>query len=221
MEIREAIMTRKSIRGFKDTPVSKETIADILNTASRSVSALNSQPWRCIVLAGDIKDKIGEANVQAFLSGAEEDVKDPVMQGEGRKRMIGVAKQLFAAMDIQREDKEKRLWWSQRGFRFFDAPAVVLICIDKEFDSEFHRLDIGAFMQNFTLAAMDYGLGTCVELQAVTYLGGVREYLDVDPDAEFVVGIALGYPDDDFPANHVVSERADMAGLTEWYGFED
>lgn len=221
MDIKEAIMNRKSIRGFKDTPVSKETIEQVLTTASRAVSALNSQPWRCIVLAGDVKNKIGEANAEAFLKDAEEDVKDPVMQGEGRQRMIGVAKQLFAAMDIQREDKEKRLWWTQRGFRFFDAPAVVLICIDKEFDKEFHRLDIGAFMQNFTLAAMAEGLGTCVELQAVTYLGGIRRYIDVDPDTEFVVGIALGYPDEDFPANQVVSEREDMSNLTQWYGFND
>ena len=221
MELRDAILNRKSIRGFKDTPVSKETLAEVLNLAARAISALNGQPWKFVVLTGDVKDKIGQMNVEDFMNEAEEDIKDPEIIGEGRRRRIGIAKQLFTAMEIPRGDDEKRMWWTQRGFRFFDAPAVVLIAIDKEFDKTFHRLDIGAFMQNFTLAAMEYGLGTCVELQALNYQRGLKEYLGLDMEDEFVIGIAVGYPDEDFPANSVVTERDDIDSLTQWFGFKE
>ena len=35
-----------------------------------------------------------------------------------------------------------------------------------------------------------------------------------------ICGIAIGYPDDDFPANGVVSQREDVDQMTVWYGFD-
>lgn len=221
MELKDAILSRKSIRGFKDEPVSKETLEEVLKLATRAVSALNSQPWEFIVLTGDVMKKIAAENIDCFLSGAEEDIEDPVMADEKRQRMIGVAKQLFSAMEIAREDKEKRLWWTQRGFRFFDAPAAILICVDENCDEVFHRFDVGAVTQNITLAAMEYGLGTCVELQAVNYQRGIKKYLDIPEGKKFIIGVAIGYPDWDFPANNVISEREDIANNTRWFGFEE
>ena len=221
MELKDAIRERRSIRGFKDEPVSKETLEEVLKLATRAVSALNSQPWEFIVLTGDVMKKIAAENIDCFLSGAEEDIEDPVMADEKRQRMIGVAKQLFAAMEIAREDKEKRLWWTQRGFRFFDAPAAILICVDENCDEVFHRFDVGAVTQNITLAAMEYGLGTCVELQAVNYQRGIKKYLDIPEGKKFIIGVAIGYPDWDFPANNVISEREDIANNTRWFGFEE
>lgn len=42
MELKQAILTRRSVRGFLDRPVSKEIIEDILRTATRAVSANNT-----------------------------------------------------------------------------------------------------------------------------------------------------------------------------------
>ena len=130
MEIREAILGRKSIRGFKDKAVPREIIEDILQTAIRAVSANNTQPWEFAVITGDVLKKIGEENVRAFVAGEAEDYEDTEFAGVYRQRLVGVAKQLFAAMDIAREDKEKRFWWMQRGFRFFDAPCAVIMYMD-------------------------------------------------------------------------------------------
>ena len=52
-------------------------------------------------------------------------------KGVYKHRQITLAKQLFKAMDIPRENKEKRAWWLERGFRFFDAPAAIIIATDK------------------------------------------------------------------------------------------
>lgn len=220
MELREAIQNRKSIRGFKDEPVSKETLKEVLALASRAVSALNSQPWKFAVLTGDIKEKIGEENVACYVNDEPEDVTDPQLDGIYRRRRIDIAKQLFSVMEIAREDVEKREWWTKRGFRFFDAPAAILIYMDEDLDVADNIFNIGCVTQNICLAAMEYGLGTCVELQAVNYLKGVHKYLDIPEEKNFVIGIAIGYPDDEFPANSVVTAREDINDITSWYGFD-
>lgn len=219
MELKKAILERKSIRGFKDTPVPKEVIEDILKTGMRAVSANNTQPWEFAVITGDILKKIGEENVQAFVSGEDEDKTDTEFDGVYRKRLVGVAKQLFAAMDIAREDKEKRFRWMQRGFRFFDAPVAIILYMDESLDEAECRFDMGCVAQNICLAAMEHGIGTCIENQAIMYQKALRKYLDIPENKRFVTGIALGYPDPEFAANDVISEREDMENITKWYGF--
>ncbi|MCK4331671.1 MAG: nitroreductase family protein, partial [Dehalococcoidia bacterium] len=52
MDLVEAIKSRKSVRGYKPTPVPKEILTEILDIAIRSPSGLNSQPWEFTVLGG-------------------------------------------------------------------------------------------------------------------------------------------------------------------------
>lgn len=219
MELQKAINERRSVRGYKQEPVSKETLEKVLKLATRAVSAENTQPWEIAVITGEVKKKIAEMNVAAYLSDEETDYEEATFDGVYRRRKIGVAKQLFGAMEIAREDKEKRRWWTARGFGFFDAPAVIIIYTDDRL-SEFCKLDIGCLTQNICLAAMEYGLETCVEIQAVMYLKGLREYIGIPADKKPVIGIAIGYPDEDFPANGVKSERAELDEVVSWYGFE-
>ena len=68
---------------------------------------------------------------------------------------------------------------------------------------------------------MEYGLETCVEIQAVMYQKGLRKYTDIPQNKKFVIGIAIGYPDENFPANSVKSDRAELDEITSWYGFEE
>lgn len=219
MELRKALLERKSIRGFKDTPIPKEIIEDIIKTGMRAVSANNTQPWEFAVVTGDVLKKIGEDNVEAFVGDAEPDCDDYEYGGVYRQRLVAIAKQLFAAMDIAREDKEKRFRWMQRGFRFFDAPAVIIMYMDKSLDETVCRFDMGCVAQYICLAAMEHGIGTCVEDQAIMYQKALREHLDIPENKRFVTGIALGYPDPDFPANRIASEREEMENITKWYGF--
>ena len=135
----------------------------------------------------------------------------------GQMNVIG--RELFAAMGIERGDRERRGWWSARGFRFFDAPALILVCTDPGLDQGEVRFDLGCVTQNICLAALEFGLGTCVEEQAVTYWRGLSERLGLPASQKPVYGIAIGYPDWDFPANQVVSQREAVDDLTRWYGF--
>ena len=122
-------------------------------------------------------------------------------------------------MDIQREDKEKRDWWMERGFRFFDAPVAIILYVDASMDNALTRFDVGAVTQLITIAAMDHGLGTCVEYQAIMYQKSLRKHLGIGDDKSFVVGVALGHPDPSFAANAVVTGREEVSTLTKFYGF--
>lgn len=219
MELKDAILQRRSIRGFLDKPVARDTLEELLSLSQRAVSAVNSQPWLLHVVTGEMLQKVGADNVARFRRGEPMDTADTNVSGVYRQRQVSVGKQLFAVMDIQREDKEKRAAWAERGYRFFDAPAMILVCMEKELD-EIYRFDLGCFVQNLCVAAMDYGLGTCVEYQAVRYESGLREYLALPENQIPVCGIAIGYPDPDYPANAVVTEREALDRVVCWHGYD-
>lgn len=219
MELRKAINERKSIRGFKPDPVSQATLREVLRLATRAVSTVNAQPWEFAVITGDVLAAIGKDNIDSLHSGPP-DMNDVPIEGIYRNRRVTLAKQLFAAMGVARDDRERRSWWEQRGFRFFDAPAAIILYMDSALDEAVFRFDMGCVTQNICLAAMEFGLGTCVEDQAVMYHRGLRNYLNIPQSKRFVTGIAIGYPDWDFPANNVVSPREDVDDVTAWYGFE-
>jgi nitroreductase len=50
MEIREAILNRRSIRKYKDQKISKENLDEILKAAMYAPSAMNLQAWHYIVI---------------------------------------------------------------------------------------------------------------------------------------------------------------------------
>lgn len=220
MDLIEAIQNRRSIRAFTDKPVPKETMMEILNIACRAPSAMNTQPWEFIVITGEKLNKLRTAIVDKLKAGAPI-VPDHLVvgwpdKGVYKDRQITLAKQLFKAMEIPREDKGKRAWWLERGFRFFDAPAAIIIATDKVLGEAGPLLDLGAIMQNICLAALHFGLGSCIEDQGVLYPEVVRELTGMPSTKRLMIAIALGYTDPDFPANQVRSEREPAEKLTVW-----
>jgi len=220
MDVNEAIRNRRSIRGFKPYPVSRDIIADILELAVRAPSGKNVQPWEFIVLTGDVLRAIGEANVACLRRGEppDPDVAIDLPRGKYHTRNVEMAKLLYAAMDIPRRDRKKREWWWERGFRYFDAPAAIIIHIGSDVSIIDARFDLGALSQTICLAALDRGLGTCIINQGITYPKAIRAHVAVPPDNLLATAIAIGYPDPDFPANSVVSPRVPLEDITTWYG---
>lgn len=220
MELIEAMRARKSIRAFSSAPVSKDVIKEILSNACWAPSAMNTQPWEFVVVCGEKLVHLKAAIVEKLRSGAAMQPEHLVIgwsnEGIHRERQIALAKQLFKAMDIPRGDKGKRAWWFERGFRFFDAPVAVIIVNDKSLTEAGPLLDTGAVMQNICLAALQFGLGTCIEDQGILYPEVVRKYTGIPDSKRFIIAIALGYPDPDFPANCIRSEREPAENLTTW-----
>lgn len=224
MDIVEAIKTRKSIRNFKPDPVPKETLREILEIASRAPSAMNTQPWEFIVLSGDVLENIRRGNVEKLNSGTlphpEHSVVGWPSDSVYRQRQVELAKQLFHLMEISREDKKKRAELMERGFRYFDAPAAIIALSDRSLSEAGPLMDVGAVMQNICLAALNYGLGTCIEDQGVMYPDVVRKFADISESKRIIIAIAIGYPNWDFPANRVQTTREPVESITTWCGFE-
>ena len=222
MDLVEGIRQRKSVRAFTSKPVSRDVIREILDIACRAPSAMNNQPWEFVVVSGERLDSLRAGIVEKLKSGAPMQQDHLVvgwpMESVYRERQVALAKRLFKAMDILREDREKRAWWFERGFRFFDAPAAVVIVSDKTLTEAAPLLDLGAVMQNICLAALHFGLGTCIEDQGILYPEVFRAHTGIPETKRLIIAIALGYPDPDFPANQIRSERESAESLTTWVG---
>ncbi len=223
MDVVEAIRTRSSIRDFKQDPVPKGVLKDILEVAGRAPSAVNTQPWEFVVIAGDVLENIRKANIEMLNSGIPPHPEHVIVEWPSdsvyRKRQVGLAMQIFQLMGIQREDKEKRAQWLERGFRYFNAPAAIIILIDRSLSGSGPLLDIGAVMQTICLAALKYNLGTCIEDQGVMYPEVLRRYADISESKRVIISIAIGYPNWDFPANRLRSDRESVESTIIWCGF--
>ncbi len=219
MELRAAIQERHSIRGFTMKQVERRTVEDVLTLATRAISAVNAQPWHVTVVSGEPLEIIRAENVWHWEHGNLPQMSYENIRGVYHERRVAIAKQLLQSMQISRDDRERRNWWLERGYRFFDAPVALILHMDDSLDETTYRFDMGCLAQNICLAAMEFGLGTCVEYQGISYPDVIREKLHIPENHKIVCGIALGYPDQDFPANNVISERADLKNITTWLGF--
>ena len=219
MDVIEAIKTRKSIRGYKPDPVPKEVLEEILETAIRAPSSMNTHPWEFTVIAGGVMEKIRQGNIDKFNAGERPQLE--VARGEYtdiyRERQVALAVQLFQLMGIGREDREKRMEWARRGFRFFDAPAAIIISIDKAVGTG-GQFDIGAVSQTIALVALNYGLGTCIMGQGIMYADVIRKLTGIAESKLIVICLTIGYPDWDFPANKIYSAREPLENITTWCG---
>lgn len=62
MDVLEAIKSRVSIRKFKNIPVSREILGDLVDCARLAPSGYNHQPWMFVVITEDkIKGSIADA----------------------------------------------------------------------------------------------------------------------------------------------------------------
>ncbi|GAA6177160.1 nitroreductase [Sulfitobacter pacificus] len=224
MQLDQAMLERRSIRGFQDKQVSRALLEEIITLANRAPSSMNTQPWHLHVLTGAPLEKVREGNSNRMMSGVppvREIVDHGAYEGLHRDRQVGIAKQLFAAMGIAREDKAKRQDWVMRGFRQFDAPVSIVVTFDKSLEGgTIAHFDLGAVTYGLVLAAWSRGLGAVINGQGIMQSPVVREHAQIPDDQVIMTCVALGWPNEDFAANDVVSTRRDIGEMARFIGFE-
>lgn len=225
MKFDDVVRGRRSIRGYRPEPVPQRLIEEILELAMRAPSSMNTQPWNFYVVTGEPLERIRAGNTERMVAGvphSREFRTGGAFAGRHRERQVGVAKQLFAAMGIARDDKERRQDWVLRGFRQFDAPVCVIVTYDRELaDSDDTPFDCGAVTTVLVNAAWSRGLGAVINSQGVMQSPVVREHAGIADDQVIMKSVALGWPDPEFPANAVVSERKTVAETTVFVGFDE
>ena len=111
-------------------------------------------------------------------------------------------------MDIARDDTAKRHDWVLRGFRQFDAPVSIVVTYDRSIQgSDIAPFDCGGVVNCIVNAAWSRGLGCVINSQGIMQSPVVRAEAGIPDDQVIQTCIAMGWPDDSFPANAVVSER--------------
>jgi nitroreductase len=219
------MLGRRSIRGYKPDPVPRKLIEEVLTLAMRAPTSMNTQPWHFYVITGEPLNRIRAGNTERMVAGVPQSREfrtGPAFAGVHRERQIGVAKQLFSAMGIARDDKDARQDWVLRGFRQFDAPVCIIITYDRDVDgSDDSPFDCGGVANALVNAAWSRGLGTVINSQGIMQSPVVREHAGIAADQVIMKSIALGWPDHSFPANAVVSERKPIEEAAVFVGFDD
>ncbi len=220
MDILEAISGRQSIRAYLDTAVDKKTIHNILNAARWTPSGVNTQPWQVVVVQGETKQTIGDRIIAARENGQKENPdyayypEKWVEPWRSRRLQCGLA--MYRALDISREETEKRKQAWYRNYHFFGAPVGLLFFLDKKLTTG-SLLDIGLFLQSIMLAARHYGLATCPQASLAEYPDIVRDALQLSADQRLLGGMALGYADMSRPINQYRLPRCEVEEFTRWY----
>ena len=178
----DIMMSRRSIRRYRPSPVGRDLIEMLLTAAIWAPSAHNRQPWRFCVI-----ESAAEIETLARAMGAR---LRSDLEGDG------------VPADLIEKDTAKSY------ARITGAPALVVLCLsmvdmDRYSDEQRNRDEYvmavqSAAMagQNLMLAAHDAGLGTCWMCAPLFCPELVRETLSLPDDWQPQALIALGYPDE-------------------------
>jgi nitroreductase len=116
--------------------------------------------------------------------------------------------QVYGAMGIAREDTTRHAAAVLRTWEFFRAPMAAVVCMHRDLGPA-DALSVGMFLQTLLLALTERGLGSCVEVSISGYPEIVRAQLAILTELSILCGLAIGYPDPEFPANklHIAREQ--------------
>lgn len=203
MNVKDAIKARYSARAFLPTPVEKEKLLSIIETAAKTPSWANSQPWEVFVATGDSLERIKQGFKAKF------DAKEPTAPETPRpKEWTEAAKLRQQALRpaMVRDCGEAADQFGLFNQSLFYAPAVIFVCMDKIL-SEWSLYDIGAYSQSIMLAAVEEGLDTIPAISLVLYPDVIRKELSIPENLKLTIGIAIGYANKDNKINNFKSSR--------------
>lgn len=176
----DVIRTRRSIRRYQNTPVSRELIEQLLDAARWAPSAHNRQPWRFAVIEATArKGALASAMGEKLRTDLERD---------------GAPREIIDA-DVARSYA-----------RITNAPVVIVVCMtlrDLDHYPDARRAQaewtmatqsVAMAVQNLLLAAHALGLGACWMCAPLFVPDTVRQVLELDADWEPQALITVGYP---------------------------
>ncbi len=218
MDVSEAVRRRMSVRAFLDKPVDGAVVRDILDTAKAAPSGGNLQPWRVFALGGETLAQFKALIAATPMEEPQYEVYPANLWEPFRTRRFECGEDLYAAIDIPRQDRPARLRQLARNTLFFGAPVGVFFCIDRKLGPP-QWSDLGMYMQTVMLLAVERGLDTCPQEFWARYPLTVGQFLGLPDDHMVFSGMALGYRDEDHPINAWRTRRDPFEAWCEMRGF--
>lgn len=175
METRQALLTRRSIRRYKSTPIPEADLQEILEAGLYAPSAINLQHWYFVA------------------------VQAPEAMEEVRQMMGGVVERFAPVLQERFSRNPEQIGITNKFLTTLGgAPVCVLVFLLKPDypDRDGAMQSVSAAIENVLLAAWDKGIGSCW-MSAPQRMGFGPAFQErFAPDkGEFVAAITLGYPD--------------------------
>jgi nitroreductase len=211
MDVAEAIVARRSVRGFLDQEIEPALLKEIAVRAARAATGGNIQPWHVDIVQGEAM-----ARLKAIMAGKIErretetpgyDIYPKEMTDLYRQRTFAIGEEMYGRLGIPREDKRARAIWFARNFQFFGAPAAYFVTVDRRMGPP-QWADLGMYLQNLMLLAVEHGLATCPQECWAVFPTTVEAFLGTPAERMLFCGVAIGHEDKDDPANLTRSARA-------------
>lgn len=224
MNVSEAVETRRSIRAFTDQKIEREVIQRVLETAQRSPSGGNVQPWNAVVLTGDALERlIAEVGkvVPLWREGMtpEYDIYPEGLEGRYERDRVAIGEAMYTAMQIERGDRAKRFAWFADNFRAFGAPVLMLVHTPRYMGKP-QWSDIGMWLQTVMLLLREEGLDSCAQEAWSAFGEPLRAAVDIPDDHIFFCGLSIGYRNADAPVNNFPVDRASLDEVVRWEGWQ-
>jgi len=219
MDVIEGIETRRSIRGFTDTPIPEETVNHILKAAANSPSYTNTQPWEVAVVCGKKKEELGSmlSELARKKADAHPDLPLPEQwppEHEARSRDHG--RRRLIALGVERDNEKERERLNLMNFAFYGAPCAMFLFMDGSLN-EWSIFDMGFFSQNLILAAHSLGVGSCLQASVTRYAPEIKNFLGLPESKKLIICISLGYPDTRAKLNTYRAVKQQSEEFTRWY----
>lgn len=218
--VTDAMNTRITVRDFLDTPVPADVLKQLFETARRTASGGNLQPWRIHVMTGEKLDAFREECLGKLMQGDMEDTTYPgypsPLWEPQRSWRYKLGEDMYGLLGIAKDNKIGRLRWLGNNVKFFGAPVGIIVTGNVKLGVP-QYLDIGIYLQSLMLLAREAGLHTAPQGWWRSWPDTARKHLDFPDDEEVLVGMSMGYGNPEAAVNNLYADRADLGELVHFY----
>ena len=222
--VMHAVRNRHSTRAFLPRAVDESLVREVVDAARYSPSSGNLQPWKLIVLSGSNLQQLKEEVAHTLAQSPRgEGMGYPIypdnlgLPYQARRAQCG--EDLYATLNVARDDRSGRAKQFSKNFTFFGAPVGMLLVVDRGMGAG-QWADLGMFLQTLMLLAQERVLATCAQACWTLVHKTVERQLELPAELMVFCGIALGYPDPEDPINSLRTARAPLNEIAEFRGFE-
>ena len=171
MELKDAILGRRSVRKYSPQPVPKEVIEEIMELAVWAPSGMNRQNWFFVVVTGEIRDKAVDICHRGYLSYIKKKVEKVFSH---KPHVVEETNSFFATLG--------------------GAPVIVFAYAEPGPESPFTDVQsVSAAIENMLLLAYERGLGTCWMTGPLNMEEEFNKLLGVE-GKKLVALIPMGFP---------------------------
>ncbi|MDM0065370.1 nitroreductase [Variovorax sp. J31P207] len=219
-DVSDVMRSRRTVRAFRDQPVARELVEEVLRDAAAAPSGANMQPWRVYVVAGTVKDMLCAAVLAAARGGKglpPAHLPEPLPE-VFRSRMADFGARYYRSLGIERSDVQARAGQTERNYFFFGAPVGLIFSIDRRLKPH-SWIDLGLFAQGLMLSAKARGLDTCPQVSFAPFHETISSVLGMPSEEVTVFGMSLGYGDLNAAVNRTEMPRQPPESFARLLGF--